>query len=425
MALLQLTTDAGSMSVSAIDGQGFHVHDIDGQPVPTSCVVSAAEPSATGAITLAPTRSAYTVKPTDAVQLSLDAAAIRPVARFQLLLDFNDGVQSVTFSDNFKWNGAAPEITAKGIHVIDTIYMNVDGNDAFTGNYTGIVKKPIDMNGLVVHDYYGVLMEELCQSGELGVVTITGDDANPLAVSVGSNVNAQSLTFASSPAPGYCGSFTLNEGAVVGLCAVQCGWRGSITAGHVELLQLTTPEDDERLSDSDVTISGGTVDRIYYQSVLGGYTTLNVSGGSIGTIDSGDYGLNISGSAVVDILNAHTYETISITGGTVNTVNAIVDFDSAGTGIAMSNCVVNTFITAFGTESYGYLYYTPEIGEGVVLNRLDISTEVGEDEIFDAATISVGANSTVKLSRSTQALIASGKLTINADSTATIINLED
>ena len=425
MALLQLTTDAGSMSVSAINGQGFHVHSTDGQPVPTSCVVSAAEPSATGAITLSPTKSAYTVKPTAAVQLSLDAAAIGPVARFQLLLDFNNGAQSVTFPDNFKWNGDVPDTTAKGVHVIDTIYMNVGGNDAFVGNYTGLVTKPIDMNGLVVYDYFGVLKEELCQSGELGVVTITGDDANPITVNVGSNVNAQSLTFASSPAPGYCGSFTLNEGAVVGLCAVQCGWRGSITAGHVELLQVTTlSEYSEQASDLDVSISGGIIDRIYSTVGFSGDYTLSVSGGSIGTLDAGNYDVTISGTAVVDTLNVHGYETTQITGGTVNTVNAIDDFDAASTYISMSNCVVNTFITAFGTESYGFLYYTPNIGEDVVLNRLDISTEVEDNEI-SAATIPVGANSTVKLSRSTQALIASGKLTINADPTATIINLED
>jgi hypothetical protein len=440
MALLKLVTDSGAVTVSASAAPGFTVTSDAGEGIPPAIALTESR-SISGNIVLSVDKNAYTVKPSEAVNLSIDDTGLADAAvlRFTLLLDFMDGAQSVTFPDNFKWNGDVPALSSKGVHSIDVIRVATSNNIGYVANYTGKVAKTFGKNEyLWVYDN-GVLREDLLGLEYIATVQLSeegwGEDANHTVIAgTGVTVGALTLYGSSSVLDFTCigaNIGTLNIGAYGAIKLV-------VRDGYIERISGSTDNAFHDFIDQEMTITGGTIGVVDIFDMT--IHTFVVDGGRVGAF-SGDSGpavdirsgyvgylwlgetdpmhFTMSGGTIGELeLSNGTWDRCSVTGGTINLItSSLFAYD---VNLPLSNCVVGEY----RPNPTGWVECSQKIQiiQNVTINNFNIDAAAG-DLLSSAITISVGPNCVVKLSKSTQSLVASGKLVFNADATAQIINL--
>lgn len=159
----------------------------------------------------------------------------------------------------------------------------------------------------------------------------------------------------------------------------------------------------------------------------------NISGHTIANLyDMGDWGTISMTSGYIGryFSRGQGRSDITICGGSVGLLS-IGDEDPTDSGGPESRVSVTLSHCEIG-KLYAYLWRGIEddskctanliVGENVRVDELSIDDLTGGSQ--DITTeIPIGANSVVKLSTNTQSLVTSGAISINADPTATIINL--
>ena len=434
----------------------------------TGSALTAAPVSTDGNVKLDAASNLYTVKPDSAVTVALDAAAVGS-SRFLLALDFSSGVQSVTMPENFRWNGNAPNMSLKGIHTVDVVYMSTDEVNAFTGTYLGRVANPIDPNKGVVTYINGTLKEDWCgeEFNSLNIEANAGwdDDGNEFSETVIVDVNPGSNITGLLELKSYeLAALTVNvKGGVVAKISSRVAdgtLEFNMTSGVVQDVYWTS----SGLSPVTFSMDGGTIQRLTLSEVSGGGINITagtvdfmaisstidepatIRGGTIGTL-VGDYSASVevfSGGLISSLYTAYNEGSIDLvmSGGTVGTLFVagtagsaditggyigLITTDSGsfgGKGVVdptLAGCTVGSIITALNWDDEESL--VPRVGKNVLVERWDAWN--GEDTTSDTATITVGANSIIKITPAMRSLVDAGTITINADPTAQIINLED
>lgn len=397
--------------------------------------LTAAPVSTDGALKLDAASNLYIVKPSEAVAVTLDASGVGS-SRFVLAFDFTGGAQTVTLPDSFRWNGATPEMSGKGIYAVDVVYISSGSTAAYTGTYLGLVKNPIDQTKGVVTYKNGALWEDMC-GDEFQNLSITpggyDDDWNTIDEDVVVNVLPG----------GYIGTLkfgcddngeleiNVNGGTVSNMRGEGGEQRHSIniTSGYVGYA--------ESYEYTIVNVTGGTVGTLYQYwgdvNITGGYiehytveeTDPEVKGGTFGTVQVNDWGHPSIFGATIGWLELYGWEIRSVT-LSGSTVGSITNYDEIydDSPVSIDNgTVVGEFIVSF--PSGGVIWVIPSVGANCRIDRLEFSESNADLDEDYRRTIAVGANSVVKLGKNAQALIAANVLTINADPTAQIINLEE
>lgn len=430
---------------------------------------SAAPVSTDGNITLDAASNLYTVKPSAAVTVVLDAAAVGS-SRFVLALDFSGGVQTVTMPENFRWNGDAPNMSLKGIHTVDVVYMATDKVNAFTGTYLGRVANPIDPNKGVVTYLNGQLKEDWCGDEFNNLAVSAGgwdDDGNQLEEAVVVNVNPGGYIHGqlSIQYPNIDSDVTVNiQGGQVARIESFNGdgvIQINVLSGKVENLYM-----DGASGSNGFRMSGGTISNLSFSEMSGDAINISngvidkislwyiyvkdatISGGTIGRCDLSESGdLCVSGGTIGTISLNGPSIMVTVSGGYVGLIDSTSEaYD--GDIIKLSGCTIGRLqaydvadydpnVTIGDNVTIGELRmhqysnnmdgvpFAPNIGKNCRIDRLSFTHDFDVIEDVSSFSFSVGANSVVKLDKTMQELITANVLTINADSTAQIINLED
>jgi hypothetical protein len=285
----------------------------------------------------------------------------------------------------------------------------------------------------------GVLREDLLGLEYIATVQLMeegwGESANHTVIAgTGVTVGALALYGSSSVLDFTC------IGANIG--TVDIGAYGAIRFvvrdGYIERLIGSTDNAYYDFIDQEMTITGGTIGTVEIMDMT--THTFVVDGGTVGAF-SGDSGptvdirsgyvrylwlgdvdpmdFTMSGGTIGELeLSNGTWDRCSVTGGTINLITS--SLFASGVNLPLSNCVVGEY----RPDYTGWAEQNQEIQiiRNVTINNFNIDKDAG-DLLSSTRTISVGPNCVVKLSKSTQSLVASGKLVFNADATAQIINL--
>ena len=259
--------------------------------------------------------------------------------------------------------------------------------------------------------------------GRLGAVVDVDDFIGPVAVHItvlGGLVDALSLPSGTSD---Y--SLTLNGGTAGLLTAESDTAQRELRSGTIELMRIASSYFNLPACDDLVinAVQPDTEDGRIDLTVGTGVTIRNLNFGARGS------GRLFMTGGVIDSIQGDAYEGyIRIDGGVVGSIALTTDHESstmpcdiyiAGGTVSNISAVMNDKMSlTFGHRCS----VQPVLRELAYVGELDITNP---DDVTDLGvlTIPVGANSTLGLSKSTQAFVAAGNVVINADPTATIINL--
>ena len=521
MAKLNLVTEHGAVSVAV--GDAAAVIDVQTQDQGLSSdkpqlVVNKELICADGNIVLSPQYNTYAVPVNKTTTVSFDTTKISGDCSFTMLLNIEGPAQVINLPDNFSWTAAnSVQFVGKRVYVADVTYN--DTLKAFSGDYIGAAVIPIDMNGIVVsrRNYYSadelVIAEDYCctDCNDLAppMLTVDADEAETVwmyYVTVGTAGNVfGSLQFISPVSSG--GAFlTINGGTVNRVVFDSVDYGLTVNSGYLHTARIGCDGPT-----GFVNIAGGTVHEVYtgYSTgvtvnVTGGDTynlrvehsdgEFTLSGGTISYLDvEGSYGawLKIQGNAVVRRLwlmwndaeisgNARidtvttgedgtvymsggtvatfcaggnwAWTSLEMTGGTVGTLYVATSQSCGAVSVSggyigrvqadeedhpgvfeepaepgpFSGCTIGTIATwpmSTPDDNFGVDAVIPSIGDNTTVERFEFLTPYKEGYVY--GTVSVGANSIVKLAPSAQAYHSAGVLVFDADPTAQIINLEN
>lgn len=396
--------------------------------------LTAAPVSTDGSLKLDAASNLYTVKPSEAVNVTLDASGVGS-SRFVLAFDFTAGAQTVALPDNFRWNGDAPAMSGKGIYAVDVVYISSGSTAAFTGTYLGLVKNPIDPTKGVVTYKNGALWEDMCADEFPALSVMPGgydDDWNTIDEDVVVNVLSG----------GYIGTLKFGcddngdlEINVNGGTVSNMRWEGgeqrhsiNISSGYVGYV--------EAQEYTDVRVTGGTVGSLYQYwgnvQISGGYiehytveeTDPKLKGGTFGTVQVNDWANPSISDATIGYLELYGWEarTVTLSGSTVGSIANYEEIYGETFVSIDAGTVVGEFIVSLNGD---IIWVVPSVGANCRIERLEFSADWADNSEDYRRTITVGANSVVKLGKNAQALIAAGVVVIDADPTAQIINLEE
>lgn len=424
MALLSLHTEKGSATVNASNDVGLSIVTADGSELKPSIIKGEAALS-TGNVRISPTVGTYVVTPEAAISITFDATDIgNSNAQFSLILDMTDGVQAVSFPDNFKWNGDSPDISAKGTYAIDVMRISVGEVSGYIGNLAGCVKP--DPAVSIYCD--GVLYSSGDYYYEISQYSLPGNDTNEIIIREGATVG--SISYDTTLFDGPMGTPTKVSiyGGFVAVIDNSSGAEPSshsnhcveIYDGYVEYIYMMPTN----ITHPFVSLYGGTVANIYASS-WAVTPVLSISGGRCLELEVDSSGAVVSMSSGqldrITILGG-VYDPASfyITGGTVGYFDASREDAEHSVSLVTSGCTIEHMCIYMGTYGVSSLDEGSGFGDNVVVNRLEFT---GCQEPSTHYTLPVGANSIIKLAASAQQLVAGGYLVIDADPTAQIINL--
>lgn len=465
MTEFQLTTDVGTaVATAASDADDIQIL-VNGEIPETYAGLrtDTAKECAGGVVALSPEYNTYVVTPTAGDTISFDAGNI-PGCRFKLLLDCTAGAVSFSFADNFKWTGATPVLTDKGLHGLDVVQVSVNGISAFLGTYLGIVSKSLDPNKGVIVYRDGVISEDECgEEFNSLYISAGGWDDNfdviyedvKVYVQDGANVRGQLSVFVDDG-----GLFELNVrgGTIGGVTADQisgdCMFK--VDAGTVGSIDIVFAS-----GNFDCVVNGGTIGYASFSTLVSGSamlaggridelvlseitTAIELTGAAVGSCNLHTRGgLAMSSGSIETVSMDGVTPSIWVVGGSIGLIETTASADTAT--ISLDSCTVGQVRPYLQSESdprmtiertiIGELWmhkyanhtvnmvYAPNIGSGCMIEKLCFETDASSFNDVRPFSFSVGANSVVKLDRTMQELVTLGIVTINADPTATIINL--
>lgn len=453
MAQLKVTSDKAEVVVSlGVDKISYSSTGeiLGASPVletPRSTTVS------NGLVEVSEDYNTYIVKPVSAAQtLVIDVTQISG-CDFDIVLDFTETVAAVTMPENFEWvGGVTPTMTKKGAYTISVTQLVFEDDVKLLGRCSSVIKVPIDPNKGVVTYIEGTLKEDWC--GEefqdlrisVGSLDDFGDYLNESAViyvnqgaavtgnlvvyvqeNSDATVNVRGGTIWSlrQDSPWAHFNFSMSGGNIHSASfGADRYTQWSMSGGTIGFLAFEYLGEWE--SGKEPTLSGGFVQ----SCMLDGYSSLYVTGGTVGeiTITSMYNHLYVSGGHIQAIRN-ETDDTdirISLSNCSIGELSHSQQYCAAPELTIGDDVSIDRFTATLNfTDSAVFL---SDIGKNCRVEYLDMLSDMDFEEITDGTclkTISVGANSIVKLSPRAQNWRAKGSVVINADPTAQIINLED